>query len=153
MPEDVSSDIQEILNLNQEANFRNVENEDDFKKTKQNSWAKHSEQYTNLLEIYVDNSKKNLESKQSQKWWFFGASISILAIAIISSVCIIRNILTGDAQTSSKIIETIPALLTFLTPLYVFPRLIADNLFNHKDEEDMIEILKQIIEHDNHAVK
>lgn len=51
-----------------------------------------------------------------------------------------------------KIINVIPSLITFFTLLFVIPNLIAKYLFNTKDEEHMIEVVKHIISHDDSSV-
>lgn len=133
-------------------NLHDVGNEEDFKKIKQNSWKVHSEQYTELLTSYVKNSKKTFMSKHIQKTWFFIISMAILSFAVICSIVIIYEVSTGSDKSIDKIVNLIPSLLTFFTPLFVIPNLIAKYLFNTKDEEHMIEVVKHIISHDDNSV-
>lgn len=134
------------------ANLHDVNDETDFKKIKQNSWKEHSKQYTELLTNYVENSKATLKSKQCQKKWFFIVSMVVLSIAMIISIVGIYIVSTGSNDTIDKLISVIPSLLTFFTPLFVIPNLIAKYLFNTKDEEHMIEVVKHIISHDDNSV-
>lgn len=91
-------------------------------------------------------------SKHIQKTRFFIISRAILSFAVICSIVIIYEVSTGSDKSIDKIVNLIPSLLTFFTPLFVIPNLIAKYLFNTKDEEHMIEVVKHIISHDDNAV-
>ncbi len=151
-PSGIESPLDRYASVFQKNNLHDVNDEDDFKKIKQRSWKEHAEQYTELLTNYVENSKKTLRAKRMQKVCFFWVSVVILLITVIASVLIIYRVSTGDSETIDKILNIIPPLLTFLTPLFVIPNLIAKYLFDTKEEEHMIEIVKQIINHDDHSM-
>lgn len=109
-------------------------------------------QYTALLKVYVENTKKNLHSKYLFKIWYFIISLVVIAVSIWFSFYTMNNVLISNLATQNKLLQLIPSLTTFIVPLYIIPRTITKYLFNNKNEEDMIDILKTIIQHDEHTL-
>ncbi len=138
----------ESLGMNDDKNL--VE---EFSVMVEENWNNNAKQYHKLLTDYVYHNELRLRAKREQKLKFFWASMSILFISIVFSLMMMCRVLQGNGAITEKMVEVIPAMTTFLTPLFVIPKIIAEYLFNTKDEEHMIETVKQIIEHDNNSIQ
>ena len=112
------------------------------------SMKKHNIDFDYLLNTYVDNTRKNLNTKLELKKSFFKVCIKIMMlISILMAVVTLWALKFGisGVEMISVIIGNIGA---FLTTFIVLPQTIADYLFNNEEEKNMVEIIKNIQEHD-----
>lgn len=126
---------------------------DRFREDARRNWRANSEQYHKLLTTYVDNAGENLKLKRFQKKVFFWTSVIILLGVTAAIVYIIYRISKSEPDVTSMLLQVITALTAFLTPLLVLPKTIVNYLFTTKDEEHMLQIIEQIIQHDDSSLE
>ena len=147
------NEVADIINFVGNNDVVDIENDNEFKKAKHESWIDHSKQYSKLLESYVTNSCDNLETKRCQKKWFFGIAIAILCSVVIGSGVVVFMAMFAGNETSVKIAVIVPTFITLFASLLAIPNVIAKYLFNSKEEEHLIEIVGKMIEHDSELLK
>ncbi|OUP26161.1 hypothetical protein [Faecalibacterium sp. An192] len=126
---------------------------DRFREDARKNWMANSEQYRNLLTTYVNNIDDNLKSKRCQKKVFFWLSVLILLGVTGAIIYIIYQISISPPDIIVLLLQVVTALTAFLTPLLVLPKTIVNYLFTTKDEEYMIQIIEQIIRHDDSSLE
>lgn len=124
-----------------------------FREDARKNWNENSKQYHELLATYVSNTRANLVSKRCQKWIFFWTSVLILLGVTGAMIYIIYRISISEPDTKTILLQVIPALTAFLSPLLILPKTIVTYLFSNKDEEHMIQIVEQIIQHDENSLE
>ena len=109
---------------------------------------KHNEYFNKLLDVYVSNSKINLEFKLIFKTFFFFICLIILMclyglLAGCSLYCL-NNAISIDKTITIMFTN----IISFLTSFIVLPRIIANYLFDSKEENNVFEITKNMQEYD-----
>lgn len=116
------------------------------------NWKRNAEQYSTLIKTYVENTDKSLKSKKKQRAVFFYFSVAILALGTVGLGVILYALFNKEVGIVEQITILIPTATSYLASIIIFPKIIAESLFNGDDEKNMIEILKNIIEHDNNSL-
>lgn len=117
------------------------------------SMKEHNKKFDELLEIYVKNVRKNLLCKLICKVIFFGVCVIILIMTFLSLLGITIYSLYRELSTNTLITVMITNLISFLTSFIVLPKIIAQYLFNTKEEKYMSDVIKSIQEHDREIRK
>lgn len=138
----MSDGIEELINID---DTEISEIDEEYKIAIQNQKIANNKAFADILNIYSDYTKSSLKIKEKNKKWFCGVSLGILSITIIVSLTFMYLILKSDIDFLDKIIQLIPVIISFLTPLLILPSTIAKYLFTTKDEDNMLEILKLMI--------
>lgn len=125
---------------------------------------KHSKKYSDLLDIYIDSAKQNINMKKWFKIIFFGVTIGILVAVVVFFGMALRyafncfdkydnlNIVTIEAIIS-VITIMIPAISSLLVAFIKIPEIIAQYLFYTKEDESMNLIIKNIQDYDTAMFK
>ena len=120
---------------------------------------KHSQNYSNLLDIYVDSARQNMIMKKCFKIIFF-----IVTMCSLVAVVIFFFITLGYAFKSFNKFEdlngvnleavlsiltvVIPAISSLIVAFIKIPEIIAQYLFNTKEDDNMNSIIKNIQDYD-----
>lgn len=120
-------------------------------KTHQDSMLNHSDRYTILLGNYVHNSYYTLRQKRRFKECFFWVTITSLALAFALFFTITIIILVNNTSSEVNITEMSALLSSFISLLSLYiiiPKIIAQYLFNIKEDENMTDVIKSIQQYD-----
>lgn len=116
---------------------------------------KHSGSYTDLIKTYVLSVEKNSTLKRRLKMCFFWITMVILC-GIVGVFCFISVKTINIIKLSNTTITTItgiisvmiPAISSLVVALLKIPQIIAQYLFDTKEDRFMNQIIKNIQEHD-----
>lgn len=122
-------------------------------------YLQHTRKYTSLLDAFIINTKVSNWLKIILKVLFFITIIVImlaLGLLFAYSVCntfsIIRAFDTTKDESSESIIgavvSIIPSFATLLVSLIKLPQIIAEYLFNPKEDKNMVKVIGQIQNYD-----
>lgn len=115
------------------------------------SMNEHSREYTKLLEEYIKNSKKTSKQKKLFKNVFFWVAIGTLFFSffLFAGMCIyfsLQDFLKIQIEDLSGLISSLVGLLS----LYIIiPKIIAEYLFNVKEDKHMAKIVKSVQKYDS----
>ena len=116
---------------------------------------KHSKNYTKLLDIYVNSANQNMTMKKWFKIIFFIVTMcSLVAVVILFFMTLLYafnsfnkfnnlNRVTLEAILSIATV-VIPAISSLIVAFIKIPEIIAQYLFNTKEDENMNAIIKNI---------
>ena len=110
------------------------------------SIKEHNNSYTELLKLYVENSKRALLEKRIAKIVFFLLNIVIMFLITKSFVVLINTGNINKLETSTIISFT----TSFLSVFIILPTIIAKYLFNVNEENNLVSIIKNMQEYDKH---
>jgi len=120
---------------------------------------KHSKNYSKLLDIYVDSAHQNITMKKWFKIIFFIVTMcSLISVVILFFLTLLYafhsfdkfdnlNGVTMEAILSIVTI-VIPAISSLIVAFIKIPEIIAQYLFNTKEDENMSLIIKNIQDYD-----
>lgn len=114
------------------------------------SMADHSEEYTKLLQEYIENSRKTSQQKKEFKEAFFEVAIktlilSFLLFAVMSIGFLFKDTRNEDISAWGGLVSSLVGLLS----LYIIiPEIIAKYLFNVKEDENMAKIVESVQKYD-----
>lgn len=124
-----------------------VASDEDLQSLEAGYLVQHNQQYTDLLNCYVENAKKSLDDKR--KWksiFFYGSIVTMGTLLIMLFVALITAI---DKDNTIQIVtKLIAATVSFASVFIVLPKIIAEYLFNTSDEKNMVDIIKNMQEYD-----
>lgn len=121
----------------------------------QNSEYKaHAQKYTDFLENYRRYTKESNELKNKYKKKFFWIIMIILASLVVTFITVV--IVSVFIIPNKKSIEVIVVIITtvissfstVLVALFQLPKIIADYLFNKKENSSIAKIIEQIQQND-----
>lgn len=126
---------------------------DDFRGEHGRIMNEHATEYTNLLKGYIINLKCSLNQKKKFKNIFFGIAISMLVASFILffviSIILIKN-RWGDMDITA-LAGLISSLVGVLSLYIIIPKIIAEYLFNSKEDENMARIVQSIQTYDENV--
>lgn len=140
----------------QEYNFNNMKKDDSAQSLEA---LKHSQSYSNLLDIYVSSTKRNIWLKFFLKLAFFlitmGALIAIVWFFYLAINFVFQS-LDKFEDLNELSIEAILGMLTAVVPSITslvvafikIPEIIAEYLFNIKEDSYMNSVIKNIQDYD-----
>lgn len=107
----------------------------------------HNDDYSALLDIYVENARHSLNDKRQYKKIFYYSSLAVLGGIIF--ILIITIIFAFFSKSSVQTIVTLVTVATsFMTAFIVIPKIIAEYLFNTSDESNFTDIIKNMQDYD-----
>ncbi len=121
--------------------FDDIETDDELKISDTNMLKRHNNQYSLLLEAYVDDINNKRKSKEIFKWIFF-----MVSMALLIGVFILFIVLCFKKDDSLSII--LSSFATLLTSIITLPQIIAKYLFNSEDEKNINTVIKNIQDYD-----
>lgn len=120
---------------------------------------KHSKNYSKLLDFYVDSAKENIKMKKWFKIIFFIVTmLSLIAIVYLffktfryafNSFNKFDNLNKVTLEAILSVVTIIvPAISSLIVAFVKIPEIIAEYLFNTKEDENMSVIIKNIQDYD-----
>ena len=120
---------------------------------------KHSKNYSKLLDIYVDSANQNIIMKKWFKIIFFVVTMcSLISIVVLffwtllyafNSFSKLDNINEITIEAILSVITiVVPAISSLIVAFIKIPEIIAQYLFNTKEDENMNLIIKNIQDYD-----
>lgn len=110
----------------------------------------HSKKYTDILRVFIKNSKGTLKQKLMFKCIFF--YFSLASLGLITLLFIILSIILTTKNTNEvniSVLSTLGTTFVSLLSMYlIIPKIIAKYLFNRKEDENMTTIIKSIQKYD-----
>lgn len=139
----IVSGLKDIMKLN-------IEDDDQFNAESQKQILERDKHYSELLNHFVEITKKRNESKEKYKWYYFKIIMGLLILLNFAVVVTIFVILIKC--DSSQIISSIPVLITaiagFVTSIVAIPLSITKYLFSTKEDRYITDIISHTQEHD-----
>lgn len=136
----------------------NINNNKIEKKDKSHSVEilKHSKNYSKLLDIYVDSLNKNITMKKWFKIIFFIVTMLSLISVVIMFIITLGYAFIKFSDLNNVTLEAILSIITIVVPsisslivaFIKLPEIIAQYLFNTKEDENMNLIIKNIQDYD-----
>ena len=138
--------FEELINLRK----NDVEDEKDFDEETQKQIIVRDEKYSQLLDHFVDITKRRNDSKERNKWFFFWILMAMLVLfGGVSSLTVIIVLLKADTE---QIIRSVPALVTaiagFASTVIAIPLTITKYLFSTDEDKYITTIISHTQEHD-----
>ncbi len=129
-----------------------VESDEELHRGDTSSLLEHNQQYTALLNAYVDNFKNNSEIKIKNKQCVFIISMILLVGIPVFSLSLIAVTLACLACGCITALESLPELLAALVSLLgtfiAIPKIIIKYLFNKDEEKHLADIINKIQDYD-----
>lgn len=137
---------------------------------KENVWeeldahGKYTKSYIDILNTYKNQIENSVEKKNDLKTKFFdliqGIMIALIVLfivsIIISFVVFVVMIVKGYKSTAvitGAITTMLSTFATMMVSIFKLPKIIADYLFNKEEDNQMIQIIKNIQTYELEAVK
>lgn len=124
---------------------------------------RHADSYSRILETYATSIKISMIIKHFLKGFFFLIVMGSLVVLVATTVYIVLNMYTVidnkgiDKLTienaSGILATTLPIIATLITALLKLPEIIAEYLFNKKENADMNHIIQTIQNHDRYMAE
>lgn len=129
-----------------------------------NAHGQYTQAYVSILDTYKDQINKSVNKKNELKTNFFWLiSIIMVALTILFIVSIywsfttFKLMITNDYQSVSVIVGAVTGMITTLSTMilsiFKLPEIVAEYLFNKKEDDQMVAIIKNIQEYELQAVK
>lgn len=126
--------------------------------------GKYTQAYVGILDTYKEQISNSVNKKNQLKEKFFsvikGIMITLVVLFVVILLCsfvIFGIMIICKYQSVSVITGAITAMLssfaTMLVSIFKLPQIIADYLFNKDEDNQMIEIIKNIQQYEIDAVK
>lgn len=111
--------------------------------------GEHLGQYTNLLDAFKENFKNTFKQKLKEKNIFFIFSLTLLGTMTIAFAFLSCWIIVNNKKIEIATLTAFVSAFASLLSLYIiFPKIIAEYLFNKNEDDKMVELIKGIQEHD-----
>lgn len=137
------------------SNKNSVRTDADLWENDKQSLTKHNKQYSELLEAYVDSTKKLLTFKYLKKHSVFNVSIALFIVTPIVMVliiicCLIITVYNEELSVLEVLPEIVAAFGSLIATYITIFKLITEYLFNKSEETSMENIITKIQEYDMH---
>lgn len=110
--------------------------------------------YTELLENYIEITKKRNSIKEFHKWFFFWFVIFLCGVVVYITYTAISKILSTEDY--NMMMKTIPIFITSLvscvTAVIAIPLTITNFLFNTKEDDNIANIIQHMQDHDMKSI-
>lgn len=126
--------------------------------------GKYTQSYVGILDTYKEQISSSVQKKNQLKDRFFSvikgimiALVVLFFLILLSSFLIFGMMIICKYQSVAVITGAITAILssftTMLVSIFKLPEIIGDYLFNKDEDNQMIEIIKNIQQYEIDAVK
>lgn len=118
---------------------------------------RHNESFVNLLSNYVESSNVSQKHKRRMKIFFFGIIMFIITVLSLSFVAIILFGLYMQSKGNVKMLDLlVPIIASFssvIISIYVLPKIIAEYLFDKREDDRLSNIVSNMQEYDKEIRK
>ena len=129
-----------------------------------NAHGKYTKAYVDILNTYKNQIEKSVTKKNELKTKFFClirvimlALSFLFVISIVGSFWTFNKMIESNYQSVSVIVGAVTGMITTLSTMIIsifkLPKIVAKYLFNKKEDDQMIEIIKNIQTYELEAVK
>lgn len=110
----------------------------------------HSAEYTKLLEEYIKNSKETSSQKRTFKNAFFWVAILTLCLSFLlfAGICVYFSVQDFSQIDVEDFAGLVSSLVGLLSLYIIIPKIIAEYLFNVKEDKHMAKIVKSVQKYD-----
>lgn len=144
---DINDNINNLLDDKPKGvnNFKDITRKYKIETTEQ--IKKRDEHFNSLLLSFTDDYKRRSKTKNILKIIFFAIILFVLGILILTPIILIFVIPIDNIPSIIAIITSIvEAFVAFL----VLPKLIAEYLFDPKEDEKLVELIKNMQDYNTH---
>lgn len=111
---------------------------------------KRDRKYTRLLDIFLSNYTSNKKQMYLQKRVFFYSVLALFGVLVISGVGILFFVLFNkEIAANTALAAIIGASIDILGSFIAIPLVIAKHLFPEKVDNDIIDVVKLLVENDS----
>lgn len=121
----------------------NSVNDNDNGKQIADGVTRRNDLYSDLLENYVNLTKKRNTRKEFHKWFFFW----VMIVLIIGS-CVTCFVYIFVSSTNENTVNIVSAFVSLISSLIAVPLIVAKYLFNNKEDDNITQIIEKTEEHD-----
>lgn len=153
--ENLDDDRQKIVENLPSSKTDSIRADSDLWEDDKKNLAEHNKQYSDLLEIYVDNTKRLLMFKYVKKHgiyniavWLFATTPIVTTIIIVYCLYLTAN--SNDVAVLNILPEILAAFGSLVATYIAVIKLITKYLFNKSEEKTMENIISKIQEYDTH---
>lgn len=141
-----SQDLGEnVERVNDDTQFNRNEALQNYDKVILENLEKRDGEYYNILTKYRQYVEKMLDANPGRQSWFFVISIIILVLSFgVLAFVLCAAVVTGNPNIVAIITAATETLVSFL----VFPRIIAEYLFNTNENANIKDIVNSLRQHD-----
>lgn len=107
-----------------------------------------NEIYNLYLKNYVSNFNLRTYYQRRMKNWFFGITMFLLAVIVILCSVALIIIVKKEPLEMTDAAAAITAVIGMISTFLVLPKVIGDNLFPSKEEDQTHEIFSKMVEND-----
>lgn len=101
--------------------------------------------FGNLLDAFVEDYKSRSVEKRQMKIKFFNKIICVLKTVILAPMILVGIlVLRGKLESASLIITMIGTFVEIIAAFMVLPKIIAEYLFDPKEDENFISLIKNM---------
>lgn len=126
--------------------------------------GKYTQAYVDILNTYKNQISNSVTKKNELKtkfFWLISIIMTLLTalfiISILWSFMVFNLMIKNDYESVSVIVGAVTGMITTLSTMilsiFKLPKIIANYLFNKKEDNQMIEIIKNIQAYELQAVK
>lgn len=148
----IDNDSSQSSDAHSSKNLLSVKSDEELQRGDRSSLLEHNQQYTELLNAYVKDFKKNSENKIKNKQKVFVISMVLFAGIPVFSLILIAATLVSLCFGCITGLDALPELLAALTSLLgtfmAIPKIITKYLFNKNEETHLAEIINKIQDYD-----
>lgn len=119
-----------------------------FKSSDLEHIQKRNETYDTYLSTYVSNFNLKAKVQRRMKMWFFIIVMFSLVLIIGASVFAVCRIVTKNLLEVTDVAAVITAIVGMVSSFLVLPKVIGDNLFPVKEEDQTNEMFGRMVEYD-----
>lgn len=122
--------------------------DEDLKSSDMRAIHDRNEIYNRYLKNYVSNFSLRTYHQRKMKKWFFIITMLLLTVIVIASSVSLILIVNRESLEAADAATAITAVIGMISTFLVLPKVIGDNLFPSKEEDQTHEIFSKMVEND-----
>lgn len=122
--------------------------ESKFKTSDLEHIQKRNETYDTYLNSYVTNFNKKSNMQRKMKLWFFIIVMFSLILILCAGILAIYKIVSKTLLETVDVAGIITAIVGMIASFLVLPKIIGDNLFPVKEDDQTNEMFSRMVEYD-----
>ncbi len=122
--------------------------ESKFKTSDLEHIQRRNETYDTYLNSYVTNFNIKAGMQRRMKMWFFIIVMFSLILILCASVLAIYKIVSKESLATVDVAGIITAIVGMIASFLILPKIIGDNLFPGKEDDQTNEMFSRMVEYD-----
>lgn len=108
-------------------------------------------EYTKLLKSYVKRFPREQRGYFVMKWIFFFTVLFAFVGLVVGSIIILYKLVSvSECMRVDYIVYSVTALCSLVSSMIILPRIIAKHLFPSRRDNEILKLIKTLIEDDRH---